>query len=1425
MKKLVIIFFLLPIYSLVYSQKDINSDELMRTKLSTKQKIELASLPELKLPIHYKNKSVPYEVDNTIQSCYPGLFLQGGLSCGQAACVGIGFTYEINRVRGLDGSLVENQYPTHFTWNWENGGNGWHGASYYHSMLVLKDVGNPNMEIYGGTHDFGGGTRFMSGYDAYYEAMHNRINKAYAINCSDEEGILTLKHWINDHLDGSDVGGVAFFYSQHQNPGTTLPIETEHEGEKVVVSWGASANHAMSITGYNDSIKWDYNGDGQYTNDIDLNNDGIIDARDWEIGAFKMNNTYGGSYNGWMMYRTLALASNEGGIWNNAVNVLYPIKEYSPMLTYKVNLYYTNRGRIKIMAGFSTNMSASKPDYYMSFPIIDYQGAEIYMQGGTEEEDKYIEFGLDVTPFLNIIESGTPCKFFFQVLENDDDGWGSGEIVDFSVIDYTSVSPVEYLSTQTNQAIIQNGVTSVSVQHTPIFAKPEITTSTLPNADVYHQYSHQMQSQAGTPPYRWEFDVDYQMNETTNPLTDVTQTLNGTYINLPFDFKFYDETYSGFYLSNKGYIDFSGETYTLPYNNNNELSVNSVSFMNRKCIAGFFSNTSCSTYYESNANYYIVRWVGTDIDVSLKIESNGKITIFYNNCSPSPDLVWVSGLSLGNIANCSLTPKSGGVENITSIGYEFVPMSVPEVFSLSEDGLLTGIPTEEILAFPLNFKVTDAKGMIDRKTIPISTEGLIINYNITTANNNIIEWGENVDMNLILRNANETAITNLNISVTCENPDITIIDNTEFIGTLNPLQEISINAAFNFDLNFNFYNEQEITLHLTAISNQNTWEIDIIYPVYTADIQLIEYFVNDLDNNRLDIGETSDILYTFANEGGASIDDMEITVTSSDPFLTINQNTADIGLMENGLSYNANFNFTADAECLPGHVAILNFHITGANGYEKDIIGYVSIGQILEDWETGSFDSYNWNNGGDLPWFISDIEPYEGTYCLKSGNITNNQSSVLEIELQVIAAGNISFYRKVSCEDDPNNNNWDYLAFYINDIEQGRWDGIVEWAQESYSVTAGIHNFKWVYHKDVSVAANEDCAWIDLIEFPSIYDAEPLLTISVEEINKTMYPNETESDTIYISNMGGGIINYNLRLLNDLPWIRNSRNIIGSKITCSAQGFYAGDTVAWTFYASNASTDSEWIKEISINFPEGFLIDSLTDFYDQSNDTLHITNGSPGDGADFTWFGENPANNYGLLLPNEIAHTTVYGIINETFEENMRIYYSMQGDIYGSEPHFIEDSLDLFNYGPPVNWVNKNINIGALGIGQEDAIALNFDTHDLIPGEYMCNLKIYTNIDTVTIPINLTVAEPVSTIQNTISQIKVYPNPAKTSITIQSKDIITNICLINSLGQTIYQQNTNETKLSLNVEGYISGIYYLKINTTENCQFVKLLIE
>jgi hypothetical protein len=91
--------------------------------------------------------------------------------------------------------------------------------------------------------------------------------------------------------------------------------------------------------------------------------------------------------------------------------------------------------------------------------------------------------------------------------------------------------------------------------------------------------------------------------------------------------------------------------------------------------------------------------------------------------------------------------------------------------------------------------------------------------------------------------------------------------------------------------------------------------------------------------------------------------------------------------------------------------------------------------------------------------------------------------------MDVVMDDSISFYRKVSCEDDPSNNNYDWLGFFIDNVEIERWDGEMDWQRMAYPVTAGQHTFKWVYTKDYSVSSGADAAWIDYIIFPAVAPA------------------------------------------------------------------------------------------------------------------------------------------------------------------------------------------------------------------------------------------------------------------------------------------------------------------------------------------------
>ncbi|UCC99004.1 MAG: hypothetical protein JSW66_03785, partial [Phycisphaerales bacterium] len=76
-------------------------------------------------------------------------------------------------------------------------------------------------------------------------------------------------------------------------------------------------------------------------------------------------------------------------------------------------------------------------------------------------------------------------------------------------------------------------------------------------------------------------------------------------------------------------------------------------------------------------------------------------------------------------------------------------------------------------------------------------------------------------------------------------------------------------------------------------------------------------------------------------------------------------------------------------------------------------------------------------------------------------------------------SGQINFYYKVSSESG-----FDYLRFYIDDEEMGKWSGEKDWAEVSFAVSEGRRTFRWEYSKDGSDSDGDDTAWIDDIVFP-----------------------------------------------------------------------------------------------------------------------------------------------------------------------------------------------------------------------------------------------------------------------------------------------------------------------------------------------------
>ena len=135
--------------------------------------------------------------------------------------------------------------------------------------------------------------------------------------------------------------------------------------------------------------------------------------------------------------------------------------------------------------------------------------------------------------------------------------------------------------------------------------------------------------------------------------------------------------------------------------------------------------------------------------------------------------------------------------------------------------------------------------------------------------------------------------------------------------------------------------------------------------------------------------------------------------------------------------------------------------------------------EIVEPFETGDFSMFDWQLDNNYPWSITTTNPYEGTYCMKSGGAgVPNVVSNMTVTVNIPADGIMSYFGKISCES-----NWDYGYFYIDGVQKAQYTGTSNWAEKSFDITAGDHTFMWQYTKDGSVNSNDDCFYVDFITF------------------------------------------------------------------------------------------------------------------------------------------------------------------------------------------------------------------------------------------------------------------------------------------------------------------------------------------------------
>lgn len=387
-----------------------------------------------------------------------------------------------------------------------------------------------------------------------------------------------------------------------------------------------------------------------------------------------------------------------------------------------------------------------------------------------------------------------------------------------------------------------------------------------------------------------------------------------------------------------------------------------------------------------------------------------------------------------------------------------------------------------------------------------------IDINDSAGNSNgLADYNETIGLDLTLANVGLEPATTTVAYLSSADPYIEILDGDENMGDIQDSTELFRPGAFNYKV-APYVPDGHIALFTLTLEYSNGQVLS--YPVnqllnapkiVVSSYSLVEGPGSDNDG-KFETGETILVIVKNKNNGHSSSQEGVAELQSSFSTLgissAVNMSSIDPGVEKNALFYVTIGNFPS------GTSVSLDYNLTTGDYNTDQVISPVLINPIIENFESVDFDSYPWEMGGNKPWVISNVAPYSGVYCSRSGLINHSQKSEMFIILNVLEDGNVSFARRVNSEE-----NYDFLRFYIDNVVVGEWSGTYPWGVVSYPVTAGEHTLLWSYEKDQFGTTLPDRAYVDDISLPAHETVVNTITATPADFQSMVSPNPATGST------------------------------------------------------------------------------------------------------------------------------------------------------------------------------------------------------------------------------------------------------------------------------------------------------------------------
>ncbi len=445
--------------------------------------------------------------------------------------------------------------------------------------------------------------------------------------------------------------------------------------------------------------------------------------------------------------------------------------------------------------------------------------------------------------------------------------------------------------------------------------------------------------------------------------------------------------------------------------------------------------------------------VRTDVPESMNVVAPSTLVIGMSSMTVQANTEFgIATLSLNNEVIASANIVDGSVE-----------LQFPE---------LSAVGQYKLVVIGYN-KVTEVK---DIEVIPADGAFLIFDSFELNQEDGQVDYNENITLTLKVKNVGEDAANNVTVEILSESEYVTINKASTTVAAIGGNETVTLDKAFEFFVAPNTPNGAKIEFEVKCSDAADTWVTEFMV---IANAPILTLNKIECEDTALP-GETVTMSMTFNNIGNSAAYDIITELWENAPDITISEKTIETAEVAAGESFTVTTEVTVSENVEVGSVYEIAYAVSADYNVYSSVYS-LTVGKIIENFETGDFSAYEWQHSGSAEWKIDDANAYEGSYCVKSGDIVDSQSTKLKLQIEVLASGKLSFYKKVSTEDG-----YDIASFFIDNVSKAEWSGIQDWELVEFEITQGTHILEWRYTKDYSVLDGNDCWWIDMISFPPV---------------------------------------------------------------------------------------------------------------------------------------------------------------------------------------------------------------------------------------------------------------------------------------------------------------------------------------------------